>query len=210
MLTTFKRCPRQAMYQYVDCLRPKSPSRPLTMGTWFHQLLDAHYSGMDWQQRHSELIDVHEEKFFEEQLNDIPLSCYRLMCSYEWFYQLESKHGWRTLHTELELETTWPDGRLHKCKLDALVELTLRGETFTFIVDHKLRSTFPRILQRFLDSQSLMYIWVAHKNGIKVDGFMWNYVRMQPPAIPRLLKNGELSKRAIQTDWPTLSKCIKL
>ncbi|MGH7954451.1 MAG: PD-(D/E)XK nuclease family protein [Gloeomargaritales cyanobacterium] len=209
MLTTFKRCPRQAMYQYVDCLRPKAPARPLRMGTWFHYLLEAHYKGEDWKIKHRELIDRQEELFFEEQIADVPLSCYRLMESYLWYYQLEPKFGWHVLEVELELEAEWPDGTPHKCKLDLLVEITIQGKKFVIIVDHKLRSTFPKMLQRFLDSQSLTYIWMTHKNGIKVDGFMWNYIRMAPPTVPQILKDGTLSKRAIKTDWLTLTRSIK-
>lgn len=205
MLTSFGRCPRMAMYAYVDKIRPKTPSRPLKMGGWVHSLLEAHYKGENWKDKHEELLVEHESKFFEEELKDVPDSAYRIMRSYLWHYQLESKYGWKVLEVELELEFTWPDGTTHKVKLDLLVEIN--GEIV--IVDHKLRTQFPSHLQRLLDSQNLLYIYAAAKNKIKVSKFIWNYLRMKPPTIPQILKNGTLSKRKIETDYITLRDVIE-
>ena len=205
MLTTFRRCPRQTMYQFVDCLRPKEVGRPLRMGGWFHHLLEAHYQGQNWRVQHRDLKESQLELHGEEQTEDVAAACFRLMESYLWYYQLEKKYGWKVVEVELELETTWPDGTPHKCKLDLLVEIN--GELW--IIDHKLRSKFPKTLQRLRDSQSLTYIWVAHRNGLDIKGFMWNYVRMAPPSIPQRIKSGALSRKAIQTDYLTLKSAIE-
>lgn len=205
MLKEFKRCPRMAMYHYVDCIQPREVSRPLRMGIWFHSLLEAHYKGEDWRERHQELIDEHHEKFFDQEIGDVPDACYRSMRSYLWYYQLEKKYGWKVKEVELKLETTWPDGHPYWCKLDLLVEID--GELW--IVDHKKRSKLPDHFQRLLDSQNLMYIWAAHKNGIKVAGFIWNYVAMKAPTIPQVRKDGKLSERKILTDFLTLKEAIE-
>lgn len=205
MLTTFKRCPRQAMYAYVDELKPIKGIRPLKMGEWFHTLLETHYKGDNWREKHEELIHTQEEKFFTDELKNVPDNCYRIMESYLWHYQLERKYGWTVKEVELKLETTWPDGYPYWCKLDLLVEIN--GELW--IVDHKLRTSLPGQIQRLLDSQNLLYMWAAHKNGLKIAGFIWNYVRMRPPTIPQPLKNGELSKRKIITDFVTLKGAIQ-
>src|ERR1700742_1414926 len=205
MLASFSRCPRQAMYAYVDQIQPITISRPLKMGTWFHYLLESHYGGNDWREKHQELIERHEELFFEEQMGDVPVVCERLMRSYLWHYQLEKKYGWKVIAVELELKTTWPDGTEYWGKTEALAEINCK----LWIVDHKLRSQFPTHLQRLLDHASLLYIWAAHRNGIKVEGFIWNYVRMKAPTIPQINKDGTLSKRKIETDYPTLHNTIK-
>ena len=113
MLTTFRRCPRQTMYQFVDCLRPKEVSRPLRMGGWFHHLLEAHYQGQNWRVQHRDLKESQLELHGEEQTEDVAASCLRLMESYLWYYQLEKKYGWKVIEVELELETTWPLSLIH-------------------------------------------------------------------------------------------------
>ena len=205
MLTTFRRCPRQALYKFYDELRPKRYARPLKMGNWFHELLDEHYKGGDWKKRHRQLIQAQDESFFEDEVvRDVPTSCERLMRSYLWYYQLEPKYGFRVVESEKAYETEWPDGSTYKCIIDLLIELN--GELW--LMDHKLRSQLPNHLQRLLDSQSLLQQWCLRRNGIPVRGFIWNYVRMKPPAIPRLLKNRTLSQRKIETDYPTLRRAI--
>lgn len=206
MLTKFRRCPRQAMYAYSDRLVPKAVSRPLKMGNWFHALLETHYRDGDWRARHQQLIEEHESKFFAEEVRDVPRSCERLMRSYLWYYQLEEKYGFRVLEAEKMYSTLWPDGSLYQCMIDSLVEY----ENDLWVMDHKLRSQLPGHLQRLLDSQSLLYLWCLRKNGIRVRGMIWNYVRMKPPAVPRVLKNGrELSRRKIETDYVTLRGVLR-
>ncbi|MCA1624148.1 MAG: PD-(D/E)XK nuclease family protein [Acidobacteria bacterium] len=204
MLANFSRCPRKAMYAYVDKIKPRKTSRPLKMGAWFHLLLQARYNGQDWKDRHNELIENHEEVFFKEEWEEISETCARLMLSYLWYYQLEAKYGWKIIDVEFKLETTWPDGTPYWCKIDLLVEIN--GELW--IVDHKLRTKLPSHLQRLLDSQGLLYPWAAQKNGLKIKGFIWNYIRMRAPAIPQIRRDGKLSERKIETDYPTLKKTL--
>lgn len=205
-LKTFSRCPRQALYAYHDEIRPRQISRPLRMGQWFHNLLEAHYKGDGWEDEHQRLIEHHGDKFFEEEVGDIPPACYRIMKSYLWHYQLEKKYGWKVLDVEGKLVTHWPDGSEFWIKYDLLVE---DAQGNIWIVDHKLWTRFPGIHLRLLQSQSLLYIWVAWKNKIPVTGFIWNFVRMKAPGIPRQNQNGLLSRRKIETDYPTLRKAIR-
>lgn len=201
MLTTFKRCPRQAMYKYHDMIRPKTISRPLKTGSWFHQLLEVHLRGGDWKAEHQRIIDG----YFEEEIDQISDAVHRLMRGYLWHYQLEPKYGFKTIAVEETLETDWPDGSLYRCKVDWIVEW--QGEIW--FVDHKLRTTLPNHLTRLRDSQSLLYMWCGRKNKIPVKGFIWNYGRMRPPVIPQILKDGSLSKRKILTDYPTLRRTLQ-
>ena len=44
LLKTFQRCPREALYKYVELLTPRQKhSQPLERGSWFHELLEAKY-----------------------------------------------------------------------------------------------------------------------------------------------------------------------
>jgi hypothetical protein len=205
MLTTFRRCPRQAMYKFHDEIRPKKVQRPLKMGAWFHELLEYYYKGLDWRAQHEVIRNREENQFFDEELGDVPNAVLRLMKSYLWHYQLEAKYGFKVLEVEKLYQTEWPDGTLYQCMVDLLVE----WQGGLWLWDHKLRSQLPNHMQRLLDSQSLLYLWCARRNGIRVKGFIWNYIRMKPPGIPKVLKDGTLSKRKIETDYPHFSKAVR-
>ena len=44
---------------------------------------------------------------------------------------------------------------------------------------------------------------------IKVDQFIFNYIRTKPPTVPRMTKSGRMSKVKIETDYPTLKNFIE-
>lgn len=205
MIKTMRHCPRQAYYKYVLRLKPQVLGRPLRFGTWMHALLEAHYKGEDWRERHKELT-LEFSKFFDEEkaeVGDLPRDCLRTMLSYLWHYKDDP---WKVHDVEFVLEVTLPDGSLYRCKLDMLIE----NQFGLWIVDHKNHKKMPNHDFRLLDSQSALYIWAALQNKIKVQGHIWNYLRSKPPTVPVLLKSGErLSKSKIDTDYPTYVKAIK-
>lgn len=206
MLKTFRRCPKQAEYKYVHRLKPKVASLPLKRGTWMHSLLEWHYKGLDWREKHAELTAAFSELFDEEkeQLGDLPRECARLMRSYLWHYG--ESDPWIVHETELTLETEFPDGTIYRGRIDALVE----NQWGLWIVDHKTHKRMPDFTFRMLDAASALYIWAAIRNKIPVQGFIWNYLLTKPPTVPALLKDGSrLSARAIQTDYVTLVKAIR-
>lgn len=199
MLKTFRRCPKQAQYKYVDRLKPKVIGRPLRRGTWVHELLEAYYKGEDWMAKHDELTAQFANLFEEEReaMGDLPEECLRIMKGYLWHYKVDD---WVVHEIEFMLETEFPDGSIYRGKVDMLVE----NEFGLWIVDHKTHKTLPNIDYRLLDAQSALYIWAAHRNKIPVEGHIWNYIRTKAPTKPQLLKSGDrLSKRAIETDLPT-------
>lgn len=205
MLKTFRRCPKQAQYKYVDRLKPKVLGKPLRRGTWFHALLEAYYKGEDWRAKHEELTREFAGYFDEEKedLGDLPTECLRLMLGYLWHYKNEV---WTVHEVEFTLETDFPDGSIYRGRVDMLIE----DEYGLWIVDHKTHKTLPNLDFRLLDAQSALYIWAAHRNDIPVLGHIWNYVRAKPPTKPQLLKDGtRLSKRAIDTDYPTFVLALK-
>src|SRR5690242_9726413 len=84
MMKTFRRCPREVLYKYVERLQPKVVSKPLTRGKWVHALLEAHYKGMDWKEEHRRWCSRFNKLFDEEKdhLGDLPNEIKRLMDSY--------------------------------------------------------------------------------------------------------------------------------
>jgi hypothetical protein len=139
-------------------------------------------------------------------LGDLPRECARLMVSYLWHYAAAPDHGWKVHEVEFLIECELPDGALYRGKVDMLVE----NRYGLWIVDHKTHLSLPSLHFRLLDAQSALYLWAALRRKMNVQGFIWNYVRTKPPTVPQLLKSGDrLSKRAIDTDYPTFVRALK-
>lgn len=204
MLKTMRMCPRQAYYKYILRLKPQLLGRPLRFGTWMHSLLEAHYKGEDWKEKHKELTREFSKLFDEEKerVGNLPQDCARTMISYLWHYKNDP---WVVHDVEFTLEVELPDGSIYRCKLDMLVE----NQYGLWIVDHKNHKKLPELDFRMLDAQSALYIWAALKNKIPVQGHIWNYLRSRPPSIPELTQTGRLSRRKIDTDYPTFVKALK-
>lgn len=204
MLKSFRRCPKQAQYKYVDRLKPKQTSRPLREGDWGHKCLEAYFRGENWRTVHDRLTHQFGELFDEERddLGDMPRNMERLLLGYFWHYQQET---WTVHDVEFTLEAELPDGTIFRVKIDLLVE----NEFGLWLVDHKFNKNLPSLNFRLLDIQSPLYVWAAIRNKIPVQGFIWNYVRRKAPTVPQLTKTGRLSLRKVDTDYPTLVRTIK-
>lgn len=208
MLKTFRRCPKQTEYKYIRRLKPKVLGRPLRNGTWIHALMETMYKGGDWKEKHKELTGKFSMLFDEEkdEIGDLPRDCSRTMRSYLWHYALDE---WKVHECEFTLEVELPDGSMYRCRLDLLIE----NQYGLWIVDHKTHKRLPDHNYRIMDVQSALYTWAALKNKIPVQGHIWNYLRSKPPAVPQLAYAGttrqRLSKREVETDYPTLARVIK-
>lgn len=205
MLKTFRRCPKQAEYKYIERLKRRTESKPLEQGTWMHKLQQVYYEGGDWRAEHRRLSRQFNKLFDEEKdfYGNLPDECLRMMESYLWYYKNDY---WKVHDVEFILETTFPDGRIYRAKIDLLVE----DQYGLWIVDHKWNRSLPNLDFRILDSQSALYIWAAIRNKIPVQGHIWNYGRRKTPTKPVLLKNGvQISRRSIETDYPTFYRALK-
>lgn len=208
MMGSFRRCIKQSEFKYVHRLKPKRLGGPLKRGKWVHSLLEEDAKGRDWKKLHKKFVRDFNNMFDEEKdfYGDMPTEIGQIMKSYFWHY----KHDpWKYLEVELELTARLPNGVLIRIKFDALVE-TKYG---IYLVDHKSHKTLPKLTYQSLDTQSPLYTWVAHQNGFKVDGFIWNYVRWKAPTIPKLVyatsSHPRLSKTVTETDYPTLKRAIE-
>lgn len=217
MLSAFTRCPNSARYKYAERLKPRfidDKDKPLHRGTWFHKLLECHYSGGDWRKLHRKLSNEYDNLFDEEKdaLGNLPVEMASLMRAYLWHYGADKDdpfHGWIVHETEKTLECRWPDGRgVYRMRLDMLVE----DQFGLWIVDHKTHKRLPDTGFRLRDKANALYIWCAINNDIPVLGFIWNYVKAKAPTIPALVdvaRVPRLSNVAIETDYPTAIRAIR-
>jgi hypothetical protein len=207
MLKTFRRCPKQTEYKYLERLKPRVLGRPLRLGTWMHALQEAKANGDDWREKHKEMIRTEWAPLFDEEkedIGDLPGDAYRLMLSYEWYYAADE---WKFHEVEFVLETEFPDGSIYRGKIDALVE----NQFGLWIVDRKWHRTLPNTDYRILDAQSGLYVWAAWRNNIPVNGHIWDYGRSKPPTYPEMLVSGAGPKRwdSCDTDYPTMVRWFK-
>lgn len=221
MLKSYLSCPKNAQYKYAERLKPRMVTRrdqPLKRGTWMHELLEVHYQGKSWRERHTELTNKFNQLMDEEReaLGDLPTECAQLMKSYLWHYGANKEdpmHGWKIIDTEVTFEAVWPDSEdgndIYRCRLDLLVE----DQWGLLVVDHKNHKSLPDHTTRTLDAASPLYIWAARENGYDVRGFMWNYLRTKAPSVPKMVYQGtareRLSQSAIDTDYLTYATAIR-
>lgn len=204
-LKTFRRCPKQYDYKYVQRLAPKRVSKPLERGTWMHKLLEEHHSGRDWRIAHNDLTRKFAELLDEEKdyYGDLPAELATLMESYCWYYEDDP---WKVVETEFTIETELPNGVIYRGRVDCIIE----DQYGLWIVDHKTHKSLPDLTFRLLDGQSALYLWAAIRSKIQVQGFKWNYLRTTPPSRPKALKDGSrLSKVMGETDYLTYSSEVK-
>lgn len=205
MMKTFRRCPKQFEYKYLQRLKPKVLGRPLRFGSWFHALLEADYKNQDVEAVHRHWTNKFSQLFDEEKvdLGDLPRDVWRAYLSYKWHYKNDP---WIVHEVEFTLEVELPDGSMYRCRLDMLVE----NQYGLWIVDHKTHKSLPNTTYRILDAQSALYIWAALKNKIPVQGHIWNYMISKPPTIPKVVDKGRrLSRAKIDTDYPTMVRAVK-
>jgi len=207
-LKTFRRCPKQYEYKYIEGLEPTRKSVPLALGNWIHSMLEAHYKGEDWLETYGELTHkfngfLAEEK---EHYGDLPGISARLMNGYMDFWEEEDKNL-EIISVEEEFEVDIGKGLLFKFKPDMIVKDKRDGMISCW--DHKSNKTLPDTEWRNTDIQSTLYLWALNQLGIKVDQFIFNYIRTKPPTVPRMTKAGRMSKVKIETDYPTLKSFIE-
>ena len=207
-LKTFRRCPKQYEYKYIEVLEPTRKSVPLALGNWIHSMLEAHYKGEDWLETYGELTHkfngfLAEEK---EHYGDLPGISARLMNGYMDFWEEEDKNL-EIISVEEDFEVDIGKGLLFKFKPDMIVKDKRDGVISCW--DHKSNKTLPDTEWRNTDIQSTLYLWALNQLGIKVDQFIFNYIRTKPPTVPRMTKAGRMSKVKIETDYPTLKSFIE-
>jgi PD-(D/E)XK nuclease superfamily len=224
----FRRCQKQYAF-LVDYspegyeLKPKYPSLPLKIGGWLHMLQEAyHYewagiTTKTWKEVHGELeknfnllFDEEKEKYGE----DLPDEAYRLFSAYRRHYKYDSeRYRVATLHdgkpaVEFVVEAPLARSHMFKGRIDLVVEDQEYGGLWVW--DAKWMRKIPSADERMMNPQGLMYPWALKRNGYDIRGFVFNYGRKKPPAIPAVLKKGFLTtKHSLDSDVYTYLREIK-
>lgn len=219
LVRTFRECQKKYWYRYVELIAPRRPKIQLIRGTIIGRCLDALA-----EQRHNRKAPAWEtaiEPFrkqygnlFREEieeygdlLGDIEYMIERYSRVYvgDGLTYLKGKDGKRS---EIELEVEIAPGIVFMGHIDKLVK-DESGRVWD--MDHKSHRVIPGPEDRFADLQQVFYMWAAPLSGYpKLAGVIWDYIRTKKPAVPEVLKSGELSQRKnIDTDYETYLGAIR-
>lgn len=192
---TWRRCPKQYEYKYVQGLRPKAKALPLERGSWLHDLLMHHYDGEGWKaqqaKKTAEFNALWEEE--REELGDLPSETQRIMTSYLMRYGKEDQ-PLRVIDSELDEIITLPNGLRFQVIIDLIVEEPDGG---IWLWDHKTVAQFMPADFMLLDAQLARYFWAAEYMGYKpLRGILFNELKTKAPTLPDVLKStGRLTER---------------
>lgn len=217
---TYRRCPKQWSYKYIDRLVRKEKSRAPYLGNWLHRCLETFYESGDWKIGHKEYLEQWNSLFDEEReaLSEkngpLPVLVRRIMRSYLWYWKHD---GWKVLGVEYEFEVPVGSFVVNGVKVivhaNGKVDLVVEDEEteLRWVVDHKSTGQIPdQGAFHASDPQLLIYPEGVKPEFGEVAGVVYNYIRSRPASIPQLTKKtGELSRRKIVTDYPTALKFLK-
>jgi hypothetical protein len=205
-IKAWRKCQQAHDWKYVNKLRRKSKSRPLTIGGWIHSCLEAMDKGDNWIDVLRELKRREYDSLFAEEkaeLGDIPTDVMRLMRAYEREYANTRPYKIIALEQEFLIRMPGTTFVLH----GIFDKIAIDEFGMVWVVEHKTHKRFPDEEQRQTDVQTAVYLWVLSKIadilGIeqnKVGGVLFDYICTKPPTTPQLLKDGSMSKRKIHCD----------
>lgn len=228
---SFKRCRRK--WDYLSPLRRNLKTKKvvarLSFGRGIHVALSDYYALLNenkhilqvllnsfekWYKK--EILRLEELGVLEEQEEEL-LELYELgksmLTSYQpWAAIEDSKSFTKVLYNEKRIEIPLLDyngkrtcGR-YSFKADLIVE---DSDGFYWLVDHKTIAT-ANIPSLELDEQAVSYLYgTQRKFGIKLEGFIFNFLLKKIPAVPQVLKNGELSKKKLTTTYEVFRDTIE-
>jgi hypothetical protein len=210
----WRRCKRQYYYKYVLRLVKRRTGAPLIRGTIVHSMIEAQAEGRDpWQtlaqaEKDMGKLFAEEREYYGDIIGDIRL----LMEGYfDWYKKdpltpIPLHPGKKAKKTEHEFEVDLTPSIRLKGKIDMLAE-DRRGHQW--LMDHKTHKQLPSGDLKYSDIQSALYIFAVRiVSKVRPIGVAWNYIRWKRPTKPEVLKNGQMSRRDIDTTWAVYEQAL--
>lgn len=199
---TWRRCRQAYHFSYVENLAPRRINRPFAFGRIIHEMKELKAQGDDPFLILSDLQKKHGRMFKEEieEYGDILGDTRLIMVDY---YDYDKERGSieviprRKQHAEHPFEIEIDKGILFKGKID---QFARSKNKLNWIVEHKNHKDIPDEDRRWRNLQSAVYTRAVDMLGwLPVEGLLWDYIRSKSPSRPSILKNGQFSKRAMDT-----------
>lgn len=201
-LRAWRKCRKQYDYRFVQMLEPKRIQRPLVFGKAVHKMIEFQILGKNVQDAIAAVNEERKNMFTadQEDWDGIVRDATDLM------------QGYRDYWAKDQLEYVELEGKKaeHKFEMPLAKDLLLTGIIDTlpltpdgrcWVEEHKSHREIPTEDVRVRDLQTMLYVHVArtHYKVKRISGVMWDYIRSKTPSVPKLLKNGTLSKANIDT-----------
>jgi PD-(D/E)XK nuclease superfamily len=197
----YRICRKQFWYAHILKIQRKKKSRPIVIGTIIHQMKEQLAKGKDpfkvlneVSLEQVEMFDA-EREHYGNVIEDIRF----LFEGYLEYYKKEPLKFLKHNGVSAEIPFKLPlDGK------DILVKGTIDAVTshrqLNWLTEHKNHRTIPDADERWRNVQSMVYTRVIHMLGwFDLEGTVWDYIRTKAPTRPRILKDGSISEREIDT-----------
>ena len=205
-INTWCQCRMQHYWRYVVGITPKTYQRAPSRGSAGHAALAAAYLGQDWREALQEWLkeQIESRELFNEEVadfEDMVDTASQILPRYFDHYAEEEQH-WEVLETEYKFEISISG---LKTKLKGFIDGIIRDKDGDlWLLEHKFpQRQFRSREQVDLNGQLGVYQYAANKCGFPTIGIIYNQLLWQLPRVPKINKNGSISRQAIKTDWPT-------
>jgi hypothetical protein len=205
-------CQQQYSYRYDEKLQKRIKSKGLFMGSVLHTLIETYRRKGDWEKRlriwekkeWKPLFDEEKEGYEEKGMT--PKIVHDLMEHYVEHWGAEDLL-WKPLFIEQAFEIPTKYGFPIRFKADYIAQ---KGKVIA-LFENKNKGDIPEGEERMLAPQPHSYAYLLTKlpQPIHVTRIVWDYIRTEKVPSPKILKNGDLSKREIKTDQRTYLKALK-
>lgn len=201
------RCERQYSYRYDEKLKTRVKSKGLYMGSIIHDLLEAYRLKKDWEkafakfkkEQWARLFDEEREKYEENGLT--PELVRDLFSHYVEHWQPEDALL-APLYVEKDFELMVNLDASTRVPIRFKADYLAKSGKEIILFENKNKKTIPESDERILSPQPHCYCFLLSKlkPPIIVTKIVWDYIRTTPVPRPKILKNGNLSTRDINTD----------
>lgn len=193
----WRSCRNRFYYRYTLKLEKKNKPYHLLRGTIVHDMLEAHYKGLNPWKPYSVAMDRYKSLFRveREEYGDLKNDLKLLMKGYFLNYKKDVEI--------LEVESEFRVPLTTKIYLTGKIDAIAREQRLKWLMEHKCVNIIPEgSTVPYTNLQSSIYLWVKERlTGKMPDGVLWNYLRGKKLSKPQLLKDGSLSKRGIDATW---------
>lgn len=219
-IVQWKRCPRRWYYRYQVGLEPIDRDPKLDYGAWVHHDLAILYRALpDGLDTALDRVAEAHEAYGEELMRDAALMEQQAAIAALGTEVLEVVRRYARRVAEADAayriyaversEVVDIPNTAHS--VEVVTDLILSDATgrSIWIVDHKVTDDLRDDMALALELQFGMYAWAYWRLGYDVRGVVYNGIRRGIPRIPRLNRDGTVSRQPIATDWDTYAEAIR-
>lgn len=214
-LTEWMSCPHRHKLSYLEGYRPVSDGVPLLFGSFFHETIAGIILEGDGNASLAEAVigalDGVDSEISRELIVSTADQAYQVALRADKWLGI-SEGNWRTIQldgeplVEKKLDIPVPGWQAYVGIADWVAENLINGKTY--LIDWKTRGRLNDPKKEELNLQLMSYTYMLQELGVSVDSAAIVQVLSQLPVVPKLNKNGTMSRQKIQSDWATYEEAL--